>query len=285
MSTLSVIDTHVHLWEVDRFGYEWLEEFPLLNQAHGLDDYTRVTENVSVDGMVFVECTESFDDRVAREEVQWVQSLADRDERIQGIVAHASLEKGGASRDHLNWLTEQPLVTGVRRILQDDPPEVLLDGDLVEGIRLLSNYDFPFDLTVTAPQLEHVIELIDRCPEVQFVLDHLGKPAIREGRLDPWRTHVERLAEREHVACKLSGVLTEADLDAWTPDDITPFIDHALECFGPDRLLFGGDWPVLRLAADYPTWADLVETTIQTYSETERRKIFRETAERVYDLS
>lgn len=285
MSTLSVIDTHVHLWEVDRFGYEWLEAFPRLNQTHGLDDYTRAAENVSVDGMVFVECTESFDDRVARKEVQWVQSLADRDERIRGIVAHASLEKGGASRDHLDWLAEQPLVTGVRRILQDDPPEVLRDADLVEGIRLLSTYDLPFDLTVTAPQLEHAIELVDRCPEVQFVLDHLGKPAVRDGRLDPWRTHVERLAEREHVACKLSGVLTEADLDAWTPGDVAPFLDHALECFGPDRLLFGGDWPVLRLAADYPTWVDLVEATIQTYSEAERRKILRETAERVYDLS
>ncbi len=285
MSTLSLLDAHVHLWEVDRFGYEWLEAFPLLNQTHGLDDYTHVTEAPSVDGMVFVECTESFDDRVAREEVQWVQSLADRDECIQGIVAHASLEKGDASRNHLDWLADQPLVTGVRRILQDDPPEFLLDRDLVEGIRLLSNYDFPFDLTVTAPQLEHVIELVDRCPEVQFVLDHLGKPAIREGQLDPWRAHIRRLSEREHVACKLSGVLTEADLDAWTPGDITPFIESALECFGPDCLLFGGDWPVLRLAADYPTWVDLVQTTIQTYSETERRKILHENAERVYDLS
>jgi L-fuconolactonase len=169
--------------------------------------------------------------------------------------------------------------------VQDDPPEFLVDSDLVEGIRLLSDYGFSFDLTVTAGQLKHAIELVDRCPEVQFVLDHLGKPAIREGRLDPWRTHLERLAEREHVVCKLSGVLTEADLEEWATADVAPFIEHALECFGPDRLLFGGDWPVLRLAADYSTWVDLVETSIQSYSDIEQQKILRETARRVYDLA
>jgi L-fuconolactonase len=285
VSTLSLLDAHVHLWEPDRFEYEWLESFPRLNQSHNLDDYTEATGEVDVDEFVFVECTESFDDRVARKEVQWVQSLAERDERIRGIVAHASLEKGGASREHLDWLAEQPLVTGIRRIVQDDPPEFLVDSDLVEGIRLLSDYGFSFDLTVTAGQLEHAIELVDRCPKVQFVLDHLGKPAIREGRLDPWRTHLERLAEREHVVCKLSGVLTEADLEEWATADVAPFIEHALECFGPDRLLFGGDWPVLRLAADYSTWVDLVETSIQSYSDIEQQKILRETARRVYDLA
>ncbi len=283
MSTPSLLDAHVHLWEVDRFGYEWLEDLPILDHTHGLDEYTRATEEVPVDGMVFVECTESFDDQVARTEVEWVQSVAD--DRLRGIVAHASLEQGAASREHLDWLAEQPQVVGVRRILQDDPPEFLLDSDLAEGIRLLSDYEFTFDLTVTAVQLEQTIALVDRCPNVQFVLDHLGKPAIREGQLDPWRTHLERLAEREHVACKLSGVLTEADLEAWTSEDVRPFIEHALECFGPDRLLYGGDWPVLRLAADYSTWVDLVEARLQTDTEVERRTIFRETAERVYDLS
>lgn len=285
MSTLSLLDAHVHLWEPDRFEYEWLEVFPRLNQSHTLDDYTEATDEVDVEEFMFVECTESFDDRVARKEVQWVQSFADRDERIRGIVAHASLEKGTGSREHLDWLAQQPLVAGVRRIVQDDPPEYLVDSDLAEGIRLLGDYGFSFDLTITAGQLEHAIELVDRCPEVQFVLDHLGKPAIREGRLDPWRTHLKRLAEREHVACKLSGVLTEAALEEWAAADVTPFIEHALECFGPDRLLFGGDWPVLRLAADYPTWVDLVEATIQSYSDIEQQKILRETARRVYDLS
>lgn len=284
MSTPSLLDAHVHLWEVDRFSYEWLEDLPVLDHTHGLDEYTRATEAVSVDGMVFVECTESFDDQVARKEVEWVQSLATEDDRLRGIVAHASLEKGAASREHLDWLAEQSQVVGVRRILQDDPPGFLLDSGLAAGIRLLSDYQFTFDLTVTAAQLEQTIELVDRCPGVQFVLDHLGKPPIREGQLDPWRTHLERLAERENVVCKLSGVLTEADLKAWTSEDVRPFIDHALECFGPDHLLYGGDWPVLRLAADYSTWVDLVEARLQTDTEAERRTIFRETAERVYDL-
>lgn len=285
MSTPSLLDAHVHLWEIDRFEYEWLESFPRLKQPHRLDDFSDATTDVHIDDLVFVECTESFDDQVARNEVQWVQSLAEEDDRVRGIVAHASLEKGAASREHLDWLVEQPRVKGVRRILQHDPAEFMLRSEFVEGVRLLSDYDFSFDVTVTASQLGAVIELVDRCPEVHFVLDHLGKPAIQDGRLDPWRTQLERLAEREHVACKLSGVLTEAALDAWTPEDVTPFIEHALECFGPERLLYGGDWPVLRLAADYSTWVDLVTTSIRSCSESERRQILRETAERVYDLS
>jgi len=285
MSSLSLLDAHVHLWEIDRFEYEWLESFPRLNQSHGIDDYTDAIGDVTVDDLVFVECTEAFDDVVARKEVQWVQSLAGDDERIRGIVAHASLEKGAASREHLDWLGEQPRVVGVRRLLQHDPADVMLQSEFVEGVRLLREYDFSFDVTVTADQLEHVIELVDRCPDVQFVLDHLGKPALREGRMDPWRSYLNRLAEREHVACKLSGLLTEADLDAWTSEDVRPFVEHALECFGPDRLLYGGDWPVLRLAADYPTWVDLLETMLSACTDAERRSIFRGTAERIYALS
>lgn len=284
MIDVPLLDAHVHLWEVDRFEYAWLESFPTLNRDHGLDDYERATEDAGVDGMVFVECTESFDDEVSRQEVEWVESLAREEDRIRGIVAHASLEKGTDARPHLDWLSDRPLVTGVRRIVQEEPHDFLRRPDFLNGIRLLNEYDFTFDLTVRAAQLDSAIALVDQCPEVKFVLDHLGKPGIRDAAWEPWSRRIAELAERENVCCKLSGVLTEASLDDWTYEGVAPYVDHALECFGVDRVLFGGDWPVLRLAADYATWVDVVGRYLQRWSPSEKRALCRENAERIYQL-
>lgn len=278
----SLIDTHVHLWEPDRLPYAWLEAFPALNRPHGLTEYREATDAADVGGMVFVECTESFDDTVSKQEVEWVQSLAEDEDRLQAIVAHASLEKGAEARSHLDWLSDQPLVTGVRRIVQDETPEFLTHDDFVEGVQLLGGYDFSFDLTVQSHQLEAAVELVDRCPNVQFVLDHLGKPTIRDGEWTAWADAIVTLADRENVVCKLSGVLTEADLDSWTYEDVAPYLEHAVMCFGRNRILFGGDWPVLRLAADYPTWLDVMHRFVEDELVVERERLFWKNAERVY---
>lgn len=285
MSDRSLVDTHVHLWDLDRLPYAWLEEFPTINETHDLDDYDRAIGEVTVESLVFVECTESFDDTTSREEVRWVQSLAQDDDRIEGIVAHASLEKGAAARGHLDWLAQRPLVKGVRRILQDEPADFCLRSEFIEGVRTLPEYGFTFDLTVRAPQLSNVIQLVDRCPGVDFVLDHIGKPDILGGRMDPWRGQMAALADRPNVACKISGVLTEADPEGWTIETVRPYVEHALTCFGMDRVMFGGDWPVVRLAAGYTTWLDVLEACVQSYSEAETRKLFRDNAERIYRLS
>lgn len=281
----SLVDTHVHLWDPEYLPYTWLEAFPTIHETHDLDDYDAAVGETTVESLVFVECTESFDDLTSRNEVRWVQSLARDDDRIQGIVAHASLEKGAAARSHLDWLAQRPLVKGVRRILQDEPDDFCLRPDFVEGVRTLPDYGFTFDLTVRAPQLANVVQLVDRCPGVDFVLDHIGKPNIQGGRMDPWREQLAALADRPNVACKISGVLTEADPEDWTVDTVRPYVEHALVCFGIDRVLFGGDWPVVRLAADYTTWLDVLEACVQSCSEVEQQKLFRDNAERIYRLS
>lgn len=280
----SIVDTHVHLWDLDRLPYPWLQDLPLLHETHGLDDYDEAIGEARVKHFVFVECTESLDDETSRDEVRWVSSLAQQDDRLQGIVAHASLEEGREARDHLEWLAQRPLVKGVRRLLQDEPDRFFRRSSFVEGLQMLPAFNLSFDVTVRAPQLPDVIDLVDQCPDVRFVLDHIGKPNIREGRLDPWREHLASLAERSNVVCKLSGVLTEADLEGWTPDGVRPYLEHALECFGVDRVMFGGDWPVLRLAADYPTWLDVLEPVLQDYSEAERGEILSSNAKRMYGL-
>lgn len=284
MDVTDLVDSHVHLWDVDRLPYVWLEDHPSLNRTHDLDAFDRATGAVPVDTFVFVECTESFDDPTSRREVEWVRALAEEDPRIAGIVAHASLEKGDQVQKHLDWLADRPLVTGVRRLLQDEPVAFFGQSDFIDGVRALADYDFSFDLTVRAPQLPQAVELVDACPNVRFVLDHLGKPRIREGAFDPWAQHLAALAERPNVVCKISGVLTEAHPEAWTIASVRPYIDEALAQFGADRVLFGGDWPVLRLAADYPTWVDVLGTVLEGASATEKAALFRANAERVYGL-
>lgn len=286
----SFVDAHVHLWDFDhvaysRLAYPWVAEIPVLNASHGIEAFDRASRGGPVEQFVFVECTVSFDDETARQEVCWAHDLARQDARLQGMVAHASLEKGEAIRPHLAWLNDQPLVRGVRRLLQDEPdPSFCLQPAFVEGVRLLSDFDFTFDVCVRAHQLPQVTELVRQCPEVGFVLDHLGKPPIREGRLDPWRAHLQALAECPNVACKVSGVLTEASPDGWSAAEVRPYLEHALDVFGTDRLLFGSDWPVLKQAGTYATWVQLAREAVSAYSEAEQRRLFRETAERVYRL-
>lgn len=276
-------DTHVHLWDPRRARYDWLREVPALDAPHDMAAFRHAHDGVDVSRVVFVECTVAFDDEVACDEVMWVQRLAQRDSRLAGIVAHASLERGAAVAGHLRWLAARPLVKGVRRLLQDEPDGFCLQPAFVEGVRLLAEFGLSFDACVYHHQLPQVIALVDHCPEVHFVLDHLGKPAAEEESMEPWRTHLTALAERPHVACKVSGLLTEAGA-GWTPDRVRPYLEVAVEAFGFDRLLFGSDWPVLTLAGTYPQWVALVREAVAGCSEAERAALFHDNATRVYRL-
>ncbi|MCH8276679.1 MAG: amidohydrolase family protein [Bacteroidetes bacterium] len=281
-----MIDTHVHLWDVDRLDYPWLNGLPALNRSYVLDDFDEDTRGYEVKGFVFIECTGAMDDRISQDELEWITELANRDKRIRGIVAHASLEKGEAVHGLLTWLAERPLVKGVRRLLQGEPDvEFCLRPGFVEGVQKLAEFGLTFDACIYHFQLESLIRLVDRCPRVLFVLDHIGKPAIRDGQLDPWREHIRALASLPNVVCKISGVLAEADHDTWTIEQVMPYLEHAVEAFGPDRIMFGGDWPVLRLAGTYSEWMELVIRLAHNLSEPDRDKLFSSNAERVYRLT
>ncbi len=285
MAASPLVDSHVHLWDLSRRDYPWLAGQPGLNETHGWEAFDRACGAVPVGKAVFVECTVAFDDEAARDEVRWVEMLAGQDARLQGIVAHASLERGEAIGPHLEWLAGRPLVKGVRRLLQDEPdPVFCLQPAFVEGVRRLADFDLTFDLCVYVHQLPHVVRLVEQCPQVAFVLDHMGKPAIRDGATEPWQEHLCALADRPNVTCKISGALTEAGPDGWRPEQVRPYLEYAIEQFGFDRVMFGGDWPMLKPAGTYPEWVALVRRAVHGASEAEQRKLFQDTAERVYRL-
>jgi L-fuconolactonase len=178
-----------------------------------------------------------------------------------------------------------PLVKGVRRLIQGElDPEFCLRPRFVRGVQLLAEYGLSFDLCITHEQLPSVIRLVEQCPDAAFVLDHIGKPDIKDHLLDPWRERIATLAEHPNVMCKLSGMVTEADHAAWTPDDLAPYVAHVLAAFGEDRVMFGGDWPVAFQATTYPRWVATLDDLTATLSPGAKRKLWAENAPRFYRL-
>jgi L-fuconolactonase len=159
-----------------------------------------------------------------------------------------------------------------------------LQHDFLDAVRLLPKYDLSFDICIDPHQFEHTIEMVKRCPEVSFVLDHMGKPEVKENRLSTWRESMARIAALPNVVCKISGLLTQADHATWSEGQVIPLIEDVIDCFTVDRVLFGGDWPVLELAASYREWVDIVDHATRHLSQADRRKVFRDNAIKIYRL-
>ena len=277
------VDAHVHFWNPQRLNYPWLASVPALNRVFLPDDYSAATKTANIGKMIFVECC--CEPSQNRDEVKWISELAVRESRLIGIVAHASLERGIAVRDELAALAQFPLVKGVRRNLQGEADaDFCLQPDFVAGVRALAEFDFSFDVCIAHHQLTAVSDLVRRCPEVRFVLDHCGKPPIRQQLFKPWATQLKALAALPNVACKISGLLTEADLADWKPSDLQPFVRHAIDCFGFDRVMFGGDWPVLTLAGDCPRWLAVLDFCLAGATKSDLKKLFQTNAENIYHI-
>lgn len=283
MPSFPIIDTHVHLWDPRRLRYGWLAEVAALNRPFLIDDFRAACGPVAVSKLVFVQC--ECDPAQSAAEVAWVAEVASDEPRLNGIVAQAPLEKGDAVAADLARLAAMPLVKGVRRLLQSEADDAFcLRPDFVRGVRLLPRHGLTFDLCIFHRQLANVIQLVRQCPEVRFVLDHIGKPAIKARQLDPWRAELRTLAALPNVTCKLSGLVTEADWTRWTPADLRPYLDHVLECFGAGRVMFGGDWPVSTQATDYPRWVATLDTMLSRCSRAEQEQIYVRNAEKFYRL-
>jgi L-fuconolactonase len=281
---LSLIDAHVHFWDGARIPYPWLSEVPAIAGRHTPEELAIDADADIPDQIVFVEA--DADPARALDEVRWVDDVAGREPRIAAIVAHVSVDRGVATEAALAALAEHARVRGVRHLIQGHPePGYCMRPAFVAGVREVGARGWTFDLCLKHAQLPACIELVRACPGTSFVLDHAGKPDIRRSVLDPWRAHITALARLPNVVCKLSGLVTEADAKTWTPAALRPYVDHLLGSFGPERLLFGSDWPVVKLAASYGRWLETAGDLLASLSERERGAIFADNARRVYRLS
>lgn len=220
----------------------------------------------------------------AEEEVGFLVEVASREPRVRGIVGFANLLDERSRAGVLNRLRGTPSVVGVRHNIQGQPAGFALQPAFVRGVQEVGDHGLVFDLCVTAGQLNEVAELVRRCPRTTFVLDHCGKPAIREGDMESWSADLAVLAQQEHVACKLSGLLTEASPEQCTHEGLQPYASHALSCFGAARMLYGSDWPVCTLQGGVSTWRRLTERFTEALSPSERNAVYEGNATRIYGL-
>lgn len=282
MPEFPIIDTHVHLWDPRILTYPWLAGVPLLNRPYLPDDHRRDWAGIDVEAMVFLEC--DADPACSAAEAAWVVEQSRADPRIRGMVAHAPLERGHAVEEHLAALRQHALLRGVRRLLQsEDDAAFCLRPGFIAGAGLLARYDLSFDICITYRQMASVLRFVDALPDLRFVLDHIGKPNIRDGALQPWAGQMRELARHPNVVCKISGVATEARPD-WTEDELDPFVDVAFTEFGFDRTLFGGDWPVALQAITPSRWVGFLDRFLSGASEPDRRRFWRDNAKAVYRL-
>lgn len=273
------IDAHHHLWQFDPEKYAWIsDDMHVLRRDFLVDDLAVEFDAAGVDGAITVQARQDV------AETEWLLDVARDAPEMLGVVGWVDLTADDVA-DTLEHLAPDPLLVGIRHVVQDEPDDAfILRSDFNRGVAQLRNFGLTYDILVYERHLPNVIQFIDRHPDQPFVLDHLGKPRIRDGAIDGWRANLTALAVRENCYCKLSGAVTEASPAKWTADDIHPYLDAALEAFGPDRLMFGSDWPVCLLACAYHDWFDLAREYTRTLTSGERARIWGETAAEAYRL-
>ncbi len=278
---LKVIDTHQHLWDTSNLSYPWLADFDALGKRYLIDDYRRACEGINVVRSVHVEADVAPAQVV--EEVKWLAQIVQSDDMIGAVVAAAPLEAASAE-DILKQLTEHELVVAIRRMAWHNPDnQFYRSSELIKGVQLLERYNLSFDLCANHQQLPAAIDLVRATPNVQHAVNHCGGPDIKGEQFQPWADHISELASFDNVNCKVSGIVTTAK-DRWTESELKPYIDHLVTAFGFDRLMFGSDWPVCTLAAEYEQWFDALLWAIKDASDTDKQKLFHDNAKRFYRI-
>lgn len=288
---MTIVDSHLHIWNRDRLHYDWLDGIPALDRNFGFDELDEALSGVAErpGRYVFVEADCRSDESLA--EVDWVSEVAG-ERPIAGIVAAADVELGDGLSRQLERLAERPLVVGVRRLLQSEPRGYGLQPSFLRGASLLSAAGLTFDAGVTQSILDDVADIADAVPDLTMVLNHFGKPDL--GRVGTpegddafasWRSQIVELAKRPTVSCKISGLPSQARDADWTDAQLRPYFDVAIAEFGPDRCLFGSDWPASSQNTSYQRWLDTVHGWVAELSPDEAAAVLGGTATRVYRLT
>jgi L-fuconolactonase len=273
----SVIDAHHHLWRYSAIEYKWIDDrMAALRRDFLPADLIDELTNTGIDGAVTVQARQTL------EETQWLLKLAGKHKEILGVVGWAPI----ASTDFKTSLDAlaNPKLVGLRHVVQAEP-EGFLDGeDFNRGIRAMHGTGLVYDLLIVEHQLGEAIRFVDRHPQQMFVLDHIAKPKIAVGEVEPWRTQIRELSQRSNVSCKISGMVTEDSWSQWSIKSLRPYLDTVVSAFGANRLMAGSDWPVCLVATEYAQWWQILRSYFADFSTDERANIFGATASRIYNL-
>jgi L-fuconolactonase len=273
------IDSHQHFWRYDRVRDAWITDAMAVLQRDFLPEHlaAELTAN-GIDASIAVQADQS------ETETMFLLGLADKNDCVAGVVGWVDLRSPHIP-ERLEHFSRFSKLRGFRHIAQAEPDDRFLMGeDFVKGVAQLRSFGFTYDILVYPRQLRAAIELVNRLPEQRFVIDHCAKPEIKAGKTEPWATQMRKIAQHKDVFCKVSGLVTEADWKHWKADDFKPYLDVVFDAFGPDRLMFGSDWPVCLLAATYRQVKKLVEDYVKEYPPAFQEKVFGGNAARFYGL-
>jgi L-fucono-1,5-lactonase len=278
------IDAHHHLWRYKPDEFGWINnDMSTIRRDFLPEDLKPLLDSAGISGTIAVQARQSI------EETNWLLQLADNETSaggawIKGVVGWAPIAAADFEETLAN-LRQYRRLKGLRHVIQDEPDDqFILSPAFNRGVRMLHDTGLVYDILIHARHLPQTLQFVDLHPDQSIVLDHCAKPPISAGQLEPWSTHLRELARRPNVCCKLSGLVTEAAWQQWTPAILEPYWRVVLDAFSPTRLLFGSDWPVALLASSYQRWIDIVTEWVAPLSESERDAIWGGTARRVYSL-
>jgi len=272
------IDSHQHFWEYDPKRHEWIDESMKRIRRNFLPaDLKPLLDDAGIDGCVAVQADESL------RETDFLLDLADQNPWIKGVVGWADLGANNLNETLDNYSSKTSL-KGFREILQGRDPEYMLREEFIRGIQTIGKAGYTYDILVFPHHLKATLELVKKCPEQAMVIDHLAKPYIKKGEWKEWKKEMSPIAERENILCKISGMVTEADWAKWTPETLLPYMEIALELFGPERCMFGSDWPVCLVAGEFEQVFSTVVDFTSSLSNSEQKLILGETATQFYNL-
>jgi predicted TIM-barrel fold metal-dependent hydrolase len=281
-----VIDTHQHLWDLKRFKLAWVKDGDALARSYLPSDYARATEGLNVVKAVYMEVDVSPDQQQA--EADWVVDLCKRGDTPTAAAVISGRPGSDGFKAYASQFKGKKYVKGIRRVLHggETPGGHSLDPKFVADIRLLGELGLSFDLCMRSADLGDAVKLIDACPDTRFILDHCGNLAVGAAgkEREEWKRSMDQIGKRKNVVGKVSGIVASAKPGEWKPADLAPTIDHTLAAFGPDRVMFGGDWPVCTRAATFKQWLDALKVIVKDRKPDEQRKLFHDNAARFYGL-
>jgi L-fuconolactonase len=274
-----IIDSHQHFWQVGRFDYPWMSpEVEVLCQDYLPSDLEPILNRCGVEKTILVQASNSLD------ETRWLLSLADRCSFIAGVVGWVDLTRDDVDGRLLEFSAHSRF-KGVRHLVESEPADDwLIQESVLNRLRQLSSHGVSYDLLVHTRHLKYAKTVAEKCPELRLVIDHLAKPPIAGGKIDEWAREMKQVASCANVWCKLSGLVTEANWKDWRIDDLKPYVDTALEHFGPQRMMFGSDWPVCLLAASYDRILETAQTLLAELNDEERDRVFANNAIEFYRI-
>ena len=285
MMPSAIIDTHHHLWDLSQFELGWLQEetFRQLSRDFTIEDYRLATAELNVTKSIYMEI--DVLESQQSDEAEWILDLCQRADNCVGAAVISGRPGAQGFSDYIHRFRQNSFLKGVRDNLYEKPDGYSERKEFVQDIQWLGQQGLSFDIETPTEGLPDAVRLIDASPDTQFILDHCGNPMIRAGDLTTWRANVAAVAERENVVVKISGLFTWVDPNRWAVEDIAPVIDHLLEHFGPDRVMFGSDWPVVTVVAPYRRWVEVVSEVVSHRDEELSRKLFHDNAVHVYGLA